>query len=167
MNKQTVWFALCLESFVIRVDLNKCQDYDDLKTLVINKAKKYDIYKYSILKDNCRKYENTTRDDLFANSSFDNPLRLIKIKNNCSDLFQDYKSTSRRDLFGAKNDGYLWCCVDGNIPTKISVENCSNMEDLRVKVYKKFNKSTGRNEICFLNGQAIELNRKIDDIEFN
>ncbi|CAF0974087.1 unnamed protein product [Brachionus calyciflorus] len=164
MNKLSVWFAYGLgnsdSSFMVRVDLNKCNDYDDLRNQVMKRKKNYQLYKYVLMKNSKLKHGNQFEKDFYVNNSPDNPIRIVKtdrealkiLKNEAEDLCK-------------KDTCYLWCSLDGYTPTKIKVNNLlNNLEDVQNELHLKFNISNRDSDKCFINEKQIKLSTKLDGI---
>ncbi|CAF0883511.1 unnamed protein product, partial [Brachionus calyciflorus] len=147
MNKLSVWFAFGLNnsdsSFMVRVDLNKCIDYDDLRNQVMKKTKNYNLYKYELVKDGIIKSSNESVYNFWINNSIDNPIEIIQADKKRHEILKN----EFNDLEN-KDESFLWCSLDGYIPTKINKNNCFTLEDIQNELLFKFNKYNRRNGRC-------------------
>ncbi|CAF1057928.1 unnamed protein product [Brachionus calyciflorus] len=166
MNKLSAWFAFGLKnsdsSFMVRVDLNKCIDYDDLRNQVMRKTKNYSLYKYALVKDGNIKNSNDLVDNFWLNNTHENPIEIIQLDKMRLEILKNEAHD-----FPTKDESFLWCSLDGFIPTKINKNNCLTLEDIQNELFFKFNKLNRPYGKCYINGKRVKLNTKIDLIKNN
>lgn len=164
MNLKEVWFTydlMQIDSFKLVLDLSECKDVDDLKKLVMSETRNFNLHKFAVFSNDNHTLENEPVENVLEKNSFSNPIRFVRIKK-----IHDINETKESSGNAEENNGFVWCSIEGYIPTKIRVDENYTLEDVMKIVCLKFLK-VKPNYICYVNDKEMDLKSKIYDIKLN
>lgn len=73
------WITAGNHSFSVQLDLDRCEDFDDLKTQLMHKLHNHDLHKYGILINGDLIGENEKLNSILDNNSKKNPIIFVRI----------------------------------------------------------------------------------------